>query len=64
MLIDQPVQVFLALAQKTNGKEARKWTIDQISNSEFDGNLRLTLFPEARNQVLIRVENIADLFDG
>jgi len=32
--------------------------------SDFDGYLKILLWPEERNQILIRVENIADLFDG
>ena len=36
--------------------------IDQIEN--FDGQLKIHLFPEAKNQILVRLENIADLFDG
>ena len=31
---------------------------------EFKGDLKLQQFPEARNQVLIRLENLSDLFDG
>jgi len=27
-------------------------------------SLKLLCFPEARNQILIRLENLADLFDG
>ena len=27
-------------------------------------NLKVHLFPEARNQILIRLENLSDLFDG
>ena len=27
-------------------------------------NLKVHLFPEARNQILIRIENLSDLFDG
>lgn len=27
-------------------------------------NLKVHLFPEARNQILVRLENMSDLFDG
>ena len=32
--------------------------------TRFDGELKVHLFPEAKNQILIRLENIADLFDS
>ena len=32
--------------------------------SDFKGDLKLQQFPEARNQVLIRLENLSDLFDA
>ena len=32
--------------------------------SEFDGNLKIHLVPEAKDKILIRLENLADLFDG
>jgi hypothetical protein len=32
--------------------------------TDFDGDLKIHMFPEARNQILIRLENISDLFDG
>ena len=30
----------------------------------FDGDLKVHMIPQARNKILIRLENIADLFDG
>ena len=36
-------------------------------SSVFDTNtgaLKLHMFPEARNEILIRLENVADLLDG
>ena len=37
-----------------------------ISNhlTEFNGDLKLLQFPEAKNQILIRLENLSDLFDS
>lgn len=32
--------------------------------TSFNGALKLLQFPEAKNQVLIRLENLSDLFDG
>ena len=32
--------------------------------NSFDGELKVHLFPEAKNQILVRIENLADLFDG
>lgn len=31
---------------------------------EFDGELKVHLFPREKNSILIRLENLADLFDG
>lgn len=31
---------------------------------EFNGELKVHLFPLAKNQILMRLENMADLFDG
>mmetsp|Transcript_35800 Transcript_35800/g.26123 ORF Transcript_35800/g.26123 Transcript_35800/m.26123 type:complete len:91 (+) Transcript_35800:2833-3105(+) len=35
-----------------------------MSNSTGNGAVKVHLFPEAKNQILLRIENIADLFDG
>lgn len=32
--------------------------------SNFDGDLKIHLFPESKSRVLVRLENIADPFDG
>ena len=32
--------------------------------TDFNGDLKLLQFPESKNQVLIRIENLSDLFDG
>jgi len=32
--------------------------------ADFAGDLKLVQFPEERNQVMLRLENLADLFDG
>ena len=42
--------------------EAKRLMSGQMT--DFNGNLKLLQFPEGRNQVLLQLENLADLFDG
>ena len=36
----------------------------QTQTSQFDGELKVHAFPQSKSQILVRLENIADLFDG
>ena len=57
---DEPVQyMFTNLASQKIKQPATAQPV-----VEFDGDLKIHLFAEAKNQILIRIENIADLFDG
>ena len=65
---DEPLQFFYASDFTQNKLSA---TFETNSHSamhsqltQFDGDLKLLSFPEARNQVILRLENLADLFDG
>jgi hypothetical protein len=39
-------------------------SFDMRNFDDFNGDLKIVLFPEDQNKVIVRVENIADLFDG
>ena len=62
LAVDEPLQYFMAPAET-----------DEISQSDaqpsakvpdFDGDLKIHLLPLAKNQILIRMENLSDLFDN
>ena len=36
----------------------------KLQTDSFTGDLKVHLFPEAKNQILVRLENLSDLFDG
>ena len=38
--------------------------VSEVQIAEFDGDLKIHLFPQDTNQILVRLENLADLFDG
>lgn len=71
LLDDEPLQFFYTSDFKQNAKNAddnsAHWnSLDATASqlTDFKGDLKLQQFPEDRNQVLIRLENLADLFDG
>jgi len=49
-------------AQNSAAQESLSAIASQFT--AFNGDLKLLQFPETKNQVLIRLENLADLFDG
>ena len=64
LIIDEPIQCFHQKATKQ--PSAPQFTQDD-SNTDIFGavkNLKLHLLPEGRNQILVRLENMSDLFDG
>ena len=67
LVMDEPIAFFAAkLAEGANGDlvEATPSTGSVPVLEDFGGNLKIHLIPEDRNKILIRVENLADLFDG
>lgn len=64
LAIDEPVQMFVAMSGEVIDALASVKDFKMQSFDQFDGNLKIVLWPEDINQILIRVENIADLFDG
>lgn len=70
LLDDEPLQFFYTSDFKIKSAEsnaAAHWdNKSRIASAftDFKGDLKLQQFPEDRNQVLIRLENLSDLFDG
>ena len=59
--IDEPLQLFTVAnpVREESGKEFK--TVDV---PDFDGDLKIHLIPKGKGHILIRLENVADLFDG
>ena len=71
LTVDEPMQYFFAMHYKTEQGSAPciNCNVESCLNcirmiQDFDGDLKIHAIPEQRNQILIRLENIADLFDG
>lgn len=62
LMIDEPIAFFVAQAVSDTLSEAT--TLGETSVADFDGDLKIHLFPQDKNQILVRLENMADLFDG
>lgn len=70
LLTDEPLQIFYATDYTQNEPTApnravfehRRAMASQLD--AFDGDLKLLQYPMARNEVIIRLENLSDLFDG
>ena len=60
--IDEPVAFFVAKAESDALTESK--FVEQVNVADFDGDLKIHLFPQDRNAILVRLENMADLFDG
>ena len=60
--IDEPVALFVAKAVSDTVTE--RLSAPAVEIADFDGDLKIHLFPQDRNQILVRLENLADLFDG
>ena len=63
LIIDEPIIAFYH--NSTNLSELSTQSI-RINPEIFQSvdNLKVHLFPEAKNQILVRLENLSDLFDG
>jgi len=64
LTIDEPVAFFVAKAESEKLSRAKATLSSSTPVADFDGDLKIHLFPMDRNQILVRVENMADLFDG
>lgn len=62
-MIDEPVFYFSA-AMTSDSIDSSKRKRPVLQTPDFDGELKFHLFPESATTVLLRVENIADIFDG
>ena len=60
--IDEPIAVFVAQAESDSLTENASKS--EVEIADFDGDLKIHLFPQDRDQILVRLENLADLFDG
>jgi len=71
LVVDEPIQYFFT----TSFTESDAQCISCVANNAlhesmktqtngFAGDLKIHLFPEAKNQILVRLDNLADLFDG
>jgi hypothetical protein len=66
-MIDEPIQWWAAPAVEPTQAQMSWSDIGEFKmggDLAFDGELKFVLWPEDLNQIVIRVENIADLFDG
>ena len=63
LVIDEPLQYFSAVAQ-SDVALAASTALPSAEIPTFDGDLKVHLLPQAKNQILIRLENLADLFDA
>lgn len=68
-MIDEPVTFFVSKVNSTEELTLSEPDSTTVSGHEhhhedFDGDLKIHLIPEGKNKILIRIENIADLFDG
>ena len=65
LLVDEPMQYFFALHYDTSSNSVfsqNQLITDMLE--DFNGDLKIHTIPQERNKILIRLENIADLFDG
>jgi hypothetical protein len=70
LIVDEPIQYMFAKNFQTEGCLScdSSWTQPiheamRTQTSEFDGALKIHMFPNSTGEILVRLENIADLFD-
>ena len=65
LLVDEPMQYFFAMHYDTSNNLdfGQNYPITTMLE-DFKGDLKIHTIPQERNKILIRLENIADLFDG
>lgn len=72
LVVDEPIQYFFTTTFAESDEAKCISCVAQNALHEgmktqtdaFTGDLKVHLFPEAKNQILVRLENLADLFDG
>lgn len=64
MVIDEPITYFVAKADSESSSIVSKNGVKKESLPSFDGDLKVHLFPMDKYEILIRIENLSDLFDG
>ena len=62
LTVDEPINYFIASADSDTLSAST--ALPRAAIPDFDGDLKIHLLPEAKNQILVRIENMADLFDG
>lgn len=60
--IDEPIAFFVAKAESDTVSECTSF--GEASVADFDGDLKIHLFPMDVNSILVRLESMSDLFDG
>lgn len=63
LVIDEPLTYFSANAE-TLALTWPPYDLPRVPVAEFDGDLKIHMFPENKDQILVRLENMSDLFDG
>ena len=63
LIIDEPIVAFYHNSTTISELTTQPIKISPEILQSVD-NLKIHLFPEAKNQILVRLENLSDLFDG
>ena len=63
LIIDEPIIAFYHNSTTLSELSTQSVRINPEIFQSVD-NLKVHLFPEAKNQILVRLENLSDLFDG
>lgn len=64
LITDEPLMYFSAKAGKGPERLIEPAIKSGAKVPDFDGNLKVQLLPQGRLSILIRLQNLADLFDG
>lgn len=62
LAVDEPINYFVASADSDSLGSSTIQAREDLA--AFDGDLKIHLLPEGRNRMILRLENLADLFDG
>ena len=52
------------MAQKNNPESSKSGSIIEVQTSQFINEGTYRLFPVSKNEILVRFENLADIFDS
>ncbi len=64
LVVDEPINYFVAEASSNAAMASPLTRSQRQALPEFDGDLKVHLMPDGHNRILIRLENMSDLFDG